>query len=239
MDPLARHLQFLTNEFDRDFNYIGAFDIRGKVIIYGHVESRIRFYELIIQRQTSTFEPGTDDTTLSVQLLRRRSVTFNQFEDVSKIFVMENLENKLNKGKHPTLFVGVSMNNEFKNVSVFTIPARAIIYGLHGKLDSKEEPYKGYASMLSGVFLARSDRENLPVVGNYIVVAHDFQQQYWSWDMLPLVTSLLKGYTTRVWMNPYRFHRRMAYPHTRHRAIRYHVAEGWLKFLPLLIGTQA
>ncbi|WKY02615.1 hypothetical protein Q1695_016129 [Nippostrongylus brasiliensis] len=72
MDPLARHLQFLTNEFDRDFNYIGAFDIRGKVIIYGHVESRIRFYELIIQRQTSTFEPGTDDTTLSVQLLRRR-----------------------------------------------------------------------------------------------------------------------------------------------------------------------
>ncbi|EYB96252.1 hypothetical protein Y032_0152g2887 [Ancylostoma ceylanicum] len=39
------HMQFLTNEFEEDYQFSGVFEYKGRIIVYGHNVSNVLFFE--------------------------------------------------------------------------------------------------------------------------------------------------------------------------------------------------
>ncbi|ETN86089.1 hypothetical protein NECAME_06062 [Necator americanus] len=73
-----------------------------------------------------------------------------------------------------------------------------------------------------------------PLIGNFMLYR---QQAYVNWTRttLPPPELELIKMSTRRWFNQLRFHRRMAYPHTVHRAQRHNILRNWIKAFPAIL----
>ncbi|CAJ0599055.1 unnamed protein product [Cylicocyclus nassatus] len=245
IDPTARQYQFLSNEFERGFQFRGCFIFRGRVILYGEDDTNIIFYELKVTQTAFDEERGLGNLLLPT-VKKFANLSRNIFppahvrvQVTSDSFTARELNevHKVQIGLYPQ-----SDDNHIMRGAI-EIPLITLMRGQTHEIKYRQDiqavAYKCQYEDNESVTIYESDytREK---IGNFILLEKGECHQNDSLVVrrLPNVRIFILA-SSRVWMNPYRFSRRMTYPNAVHTMSVHHILRGWKRFIPLLVANLA
>ncbi|XGW14153.1 hypothetical protein V3C99_000452 [Haemonchus contortus] len=233
--PNVRHFQFLSQEFPSGFKYLGTTKLFGRLIVYGHTETQIMLLMLKIGQSNADYGPGGHDTILLPHLQLLATIEVTDLEPSSNMLLIEPHESQQDKDfLWFKLLRGLPHNRSAGTMYEIYLPP-----AMHGRTIFRSQYSYGeeYVMVYSDEhMIARKIKFEM---GQFTIRKVNFKKrdgtEKWKADDLPPVTAYLRGATIRTWINPYRFHRRMAYPHAVHRVKRTRVFDGWKIFIPVII----
>ncbi|KAJ1373355.1 hypothetical protein KIN20_035730 [Parelaphostrongylus tenuis] len=182
----ARHEQYLSNQFPREFVFQMLQNWDYRIFIFGYSRSWTHILEL-------------------------------------KIFV-DNNDNLI-----PFITKKVVVVDPILHAPIYSsaiVPASDFI---HGDKTIRIRTYDGYFYRTKD-FTTYFNRK-CPEIGNYMIYT-DYSYDEWTARDLPTPELSLVKMSRRRWLNPFRFHRRMSYPHTFHRYLRHGVFRSWVRAMP-------
>ncbi|KAK6743491.1 hypothetical protein RB195_010636 [Necator americanus] len=231
-DPTARHQQFLSNEFEKGFNYRGAFTYKGRVILYGHDYTNVLLLELSVAQSFADYEGGVGN--LLVPFIRTIANISNDIIAPENVYVQHfsvagSKEEKFFFGRAPPY--GETIANGIM------LSVASVMKGRKADMEYVET-FK--------IYISKAEQSNVAVyqthyarnlIGNYYLIEKKLNVFLKSAAQLPHVLGLLRGHAAQSWLNPYRFSRRMSYPNTIHRMQQNYIFSGWKTFTPVFISN--
>lgn len=230
MNARARHEQFLSNEFPKDFTFQSINNLLYRIFILGYSSTTTKIMELkvsiddndnlipFITKNILNVDPVALPPMFGSTMIATHTLRYLKSKSSGFTFVRQEYKNhEPQKGK----YIAVSLPLE-----------SLVTESLHGiRFDTD---YDGHVYR-SGAFTAYVNR-HCDFIGNYMIFTQfSVRKRNWTASSLYAPEFSLWKVSRRRYFNPMRFHRRMSYPHSLHRSVQRRIFRSWVRSLPLIL----